>query len=1030
MIVLLGMLAGAAFIPEVQTWYAQKRLDAQPGVRGTIGALSAGWQRVEATELHLETGDAIIDVPSLQATLPVKAAVWDGKIQLHSLVAKGWTIDLSRPQETPPAASSASAPAVAPAQVATTATAASRTAAEAAVRAVLQQLRGLVGGQALAYDLSLDGIDVEGDVIVAPPNQDAVKIHVVIQGGGLTAVQTGRFAVEAEALAPWPGLRQATLHGQLTLTPKSARRLDRLALTADIWLRGPVLPADIAATTVIEVARGKAEQTYAVDLNREGRHLIGLRMQQTDATRRLAGTWQVDLKSSDLPWQPADFVWPAGTAAGGGQFETDPAMARVRVNGRLEVASDLAGVSVPLLAGHGTVTLATQFSLERTDGVIRFDELQATLSGAGPMLVLHARGPFEFNEQTGGLKPADPAGEWLEGSLRDWPLAWLPALPGGLVLSGENVNADFAVLAAKGGFAVRPGTPLLVNGITLQRQGRVLARALAVSLPWQADIDAAGWRVQVASLVVSRAGRALATLEVKASRRTGADRATAVEGRGSVDLEALAAVPEWPAEMKCAARSANVEFTANLGDLSELDGKVTLTGHDPKHTLTTSVSWVQESAGKATFHIPVRMEFGPRVSDFSAEGTWSDPAAGGLSYVRLTGEKVDLDHLRLLAGPVAMLAGWRMPAGFATSAGRSARPRPEPDRTPFWGSGAGSVVFDFDQLQAGDKIYQRVGGSIEFAPGELRLAHGRGAVPQKPPLQFDGALAFEPKAESPYQLTASVDFGEVDAATLLPPAPVEEDALLEGRFSLTGTLTGRGTGLGELTGNTRMEFKLAGTRGMIRILKTDISDGLPQDSQPSAVGETVAGVGSLFGKLFGAKGGSGVRTVGRTAENVIDITNRVAGIFYDTLTITGERDATGEVRLTGVKVTAQEERLQGSGRIAAAAGQPYSAGPLSLDLTLGVRGQLTEIFAKAGLLAGTKDSDGFTNLTTPLRFGGTLEKIDRSMWHDLLVKAANAKPAAGDEAKEPKEPKEPEDQSRPSRRNSRGQGAGAGGSKD
>ena len=251
----------------------------------------------------------------------------------------------------------------------------------------------------------------------------------------------------------------------------------------------------------------------------------------------------------------------------------------------------------------------------------------------------------------------------------------------------------------------------------------------------------------------------------------------------------------------------------------------------------------------------------------------------------------------------------------------------------------------------------------------------------------------------------------------MPQAP--QEIVVSSRFS----------GSVEPLQTTSLAFKLAGTRGMIRLLKTDISDGLPRDAESSAVGETVAGVGSLFGKLFGAKGGSGVRTVGRTAENVIDITNRVAGIFYDTLTVTGERDATGEFRLTEVNLLAQEERLQGSGRIAAAAGQPFSAQPLSLDLTLGVRGQLTEVFAKAGLLSVTKDPDGFTNLTTPLRFGGTLEKIDRSMWHDLLVKAANAKPAAGDEAKEPKEPKEPEDQARPSRRNSHGQGASSGGTK-
>ncbi|MEO6874348.1 MAG: hypothetical protein ABI222_05955, partial [Opitutaceae bacterium] len=52
-VALLGVLAAVAFIPEVQTWYAQKRLDALPDLHGSVGSLSAGFSHVELTDLHL-----------------------------------------------------------------------------------------------------------------------------------------------------------------------------------------------------------------------------------------------------------------------------------------------------------------------------------------------------------------------------------------------------------------------------------------------------------------------------------------------------------------------------------------------------------------------------------------------------------------------------------------------------------------------------------------------------------------------------------------------------------------------------------------------------------------------------------------------------------------------------------------------------------------------------------------------------------------------------------------------------------------
>ena len=162
-VVLAGLLVGLAFVPAVQTWYAQSKLDAREDVHGTVGSLSAGLHRVELADLHLEIGAVVIDVPSLQASLPVTSAAWKHDVRIGSLVAKGWTIDLSRTLE-PEKVPAQPTPAVEPAKAAGTAAGAPATATASAetpeVQQALKILRSIVGGQALPCDLSLDGVEV------------------------------------------------------------------------------------------------------------------------------------------------------------------------------------------------------------------------------------------------------------------------------------------------------------------------------------------------------------------------------------------------------------------------------------------------------------------------------------------------------------------------------------------------------------------------------------------------------------------------------------------------------------------------------------------------------------------------------------------------------------------------------------------------------------------------------------------------------------------------------------------------------
>jgi hypothetical protein len=63
-----------------------------------------------------------------------------------------------------------------------------------------------------------------------------------------------------------------------------------------------------------------------------------------------------------------------------------------------------------------------------------------------------------------------------------------------------------------------------------------------------------------------------------------------------------------------------------------------------------------------------------------------------------------------------------------------------------------------------------------------------------------------------------------------------------------------------------------------------------------------------------------------------------------------------------------------------------------VDLQFWARGRVAKLLSTAGLLSADKDGLGYLKLSQPIHFGGTLEHIDRSQWHNLLVKAAAQNP--------------------------------------
>jgi hypothetical protein len=984
--VLAVILIAAAFAPVVQTWVAKLTLDRQTAIQGSIGSLSANLGRIDVNDLYLKIDGAELKVPSMEAELPVVTAGWNRKFLLRRLVAKGWTLDLRRKPE-PKGAGEPVVPAAGVQRKSAAPTSPENAVAQDAARI----FRGTLSRWALPCDVSLDGAELEGDVLIdAPTGAAPIRVHVITKGGGLAAGHDGTFAIDASIMALDPDLSVISIagHGNLVIGMKTPRTFSRVEIKADLSADGGPIPKDFTLSAHLVVSLGVGEETYDLDLTRGNQHLATVLARFPEATNQFAGTWKVDLQDSDIaPFTPKSPL-PHFAATGAGQFDSDTAFARVRAQGRLSATLSELGVLAPSMERLGKVTLDAGFDAVRSGHSIRVDRLSVSLPGAAPAAVVQSLQPFDFDEGTGTLKPVDPMGDWAEISVRGLPLAWFSDFTDGFAWSGGDASGEFVVRREKEGFALRSKTPLTAAGVSVQHAGRTLGNKLDLSTSLLANCDPRGWQIELAPLIIASNGSRLATVEAKAFRPADTDQPIRIAGTWNADLQAVASKAGVSDLSWIRGRSASGDFTAKVGTSTELDGKITVVGRDEHHTIATSLHAEIDGDGRISFLAPVKVAFGSNESDLTAEGTRIRDDAGTRLYVKLTGKNVVLEHLGLLAAPLAA----RRCTPLVAPAG-SAIPDKVRDRTPFWGDGTGHIAVLFDRLKIGDEAFDNVSGTVHVDHGSVHLEEGHAVIAAKREAKAEGSISFDAAAEFPYSLKATVAIDRVEAESLFAAADPRKEPAIEGRFSLAGAITGNGINLEDLMGRTQEELRLTSTAGIVRVFKTDVDEAIPPE-RTVPVADALGTVGSAIGKFFGAEDARGVRkkTVSPILEAVLEFTNEMTEIGFDEITVAAVRGTDRTIRLANISMTSPDKRLTGSGQVTYVKDLPLRARPFSVDLQFWARGRTAKLLSTAGLLSTQKDDSGYALLREPIHLGGTIEHIDTSRWHELLVKAAAQNP--------------------------------------
>jgi hypothetical protein len=279
--VLIAIVVTLALNSGFQTWAARKAIGTPPGLAIALGRVDAGLQQTRVENVRVRTADVVVNVPSVVADVPLWAAA-RRKVNVHKLVAHGWTIDLTQRM------------------------AATQPQAGVGVQAVSTQaaavFQGIFAQLQLPVDLSVDQVDLEGDVTLpAAAGAAPMQIHVKLTGGQFAAGRAGSFTLDAAATLEGDSpVRSLQAHSVISATMDTPRTFSRLAVETAVVAAGPQLaqPAHLTMSTTAERASGG--ETYAADVASEGKDLFILRAQYPAHATAVTGTWQIAMTDADV----------------------------------------------------------------------------------------------------------------------------------------------------------------------------------------------------------------------------------------------------------------------------------------------------------------------------------------------------------------------------------------------------------------------------------------------------------------------------------------------------------------------------------------------------------------------------------------------------------------------------------------------------------------------------------------------------------------------------------------------------------
>lgn len=979
-VVCVLVLAGLAFTSGVQTWAARRFLEAHPELNLSISSVSVGLNDVRVEGLRIERGGAILTLPSLEAELSPISAALNHRVLIHRLEAKGWTVNLIRTKivrataagETPAAADGS--PLIASARASEGASS-SPDPEPAAFQGILSELR-------LPVDLSLDRVELEGDVVLPPAasgQTDPVRAHAVVTGGGLGAGREGsfKFTVTAVVAASNSPVNALTIDGTAKAAMQTPRSFSRLAVRADAAAQGPKLPEGARISAGLDAAQESGGETYTATLAGEKKELATIRGNRSAGAPGVTGTWKLNLSDGDLSPFTLGRALPSFEVVGQGNFGTGAALAQTHVSGELSAKVDRLNAIQPELSAVGPLQLAADFDLTHQGKLVRIDRLRASLTGSKPVLSAQGLQPFAFNTATGELQVADAARELLGVAIQGIPVEWAQPFFPGFTLSGAPVSGEFVASARNGGLALRSKSPLVVSGLSAARAGRPILRDINLSASISADFTPQGWQAELSPCAI----KGLLDFSVKCGRLAGADQPIKATGRLTADLPSVLAQPA----VGSAANSTTADnrppplvrgdlacdFTASLDSKRSIEAKLSISNleADPSlaaETLPAISADIRADAapdGKITFAIPLIFTREDRKSDVMLAGTLTAASGKLILDGQVTGARLVMDDLKILGAPFARPAAAAHPS--------ETPPRPT---APLWAGVGGRLSLAVKKIESMKISLDDISGSLRIDPGSLHLENFHASLGQGGDVKMNAVLTFDAAAPEPYGLKADLAVANFDPAGIFRAIDPNQPPTVEGKFNAAARLSGSGLNPGDLASKVGGDCQVTSKGGVFRMLSTSISTDVQTASKAAAIGAFLGNMANAVGGVVGKRAGE----FASAAQAVADFAKAISPIQYDQLSVEITRDASFNTVLKDFTLIAPELRLAGTGQVTYQPDTSIPEQPLLMEFKLRVRGHMADAMKFAGVLDAQTDELGYAACNLPLKVKGTLEKPDTS----------------------------------------------------
>jgi len=965
----LGVLFNATF----QTWAARRAIAAQPGVRASLGELSAGMKRVTLKDLRYEHAGAVIRLPNVEVDVPVVTAAMNQRVVVTRLVAKGWTIDLSK-------TGSALAPASPPDKT-TGATPALPQAVAAAFSGVFAQLQ-------LPVDLVLDGVQLEGEVML-PENRGRVK--VTLHGGGFGAGREGKFDIVALAALTDPSVSALEVRGALTGTMDTPRTFTRVATRLDAAASGAQFPQGVKLTADLSAARAAKGETYRVAMVAEGQEIVNVTADLSRGAPMIAGAWKVDVRDAEVAPFAFGKPLPAFTLVGAGAFDTDVRLSAVHVSGRLNATVDRLQILMPELAVLGELKIGTEFDLAQNASGIAVRKLEAAVVAAAPIASVRALQAFEFNWQTREVRASDLAGELFGLELHGAPFAWAQPFLKDIAVTGGPIRGQLVANARGGGVTLRSTAPLRIEGVRVARAGQTLVERVDVALNASADYTPHGWQAEIAALDVTSGGAKVLTLAAKAGQLAGRDQAVKATGKLTLDLPALLAQPVAAGALTLTRGESVVEFVGSHHVASEIHAKVSLanlaTNVDSKPLMLPAVAFEVRADvgtdGKIAFNAPITFERGGRKSDLTVIGSVG-PEKDHVRIVdaQLTSGQLIVDDAQLLGAVV--------PEKVQKKPGAD---EPEREAAPPWAGLQGAVSLSLKRVVYSDSFeVTNLSGRLQIDAGMVKLEGLQAGLGEGGRMNLNGAVTFTPEAPQPYALVADVAVKEFDVGPLFRAIDGTRPATVEGRFDVASKVVARAAKLAGLAPGLRGDFQLTSRGGIFRGLPVNVSNLVDNTSKFSG---WIASAGTAISSIAGKKE---YVDIGNKVQAVAEFAKGLNPIPYDQLSVVMSRDAAFNTTLKDFTLISPELRLTGGGTALHREGSSLLEDALAMEFKLRARGRPGDLLKYLGVLEPLPDDFGYLACTLPLKIGGTLAQVETNELNARLVAIALEKSGVTDKA--------------------------------